>query len=145
MPKGPGSSFYQGVNGPDFGGKLARYILITAVTNHGGSCYGLGEVKFNGTIATTSSVGDELSNIDIIATPNPFSVQTTIHLNGLTNGNLTLEVFDLMGRKMKTFIHNVKNEKDEMPLYADDLSSGFYLLKLTQKEDVKTIKLEIIK
>lgn len=41
-----GESLYEGMTGPDFGGISARYILITAVSNYGGTCYGLGEVRF---------------------------------------------------------------------------------------------------
>lgn len=46
LPQAPGESLYEGFAGPDFGGLSARYILITAINNYGGSCSGLGEVRF---------------------------------------------------------------------------------------------------
>jgi hypothetical protein len=52
IPKAPASGFYQGISGPDFLGKIAKYVLITGVSNHGGPCYGLSEIKFIGTVAT---------------------------------------------------------------------------------------------
>ncbi len=45
IPKAPGSGFYEGVRGPDLNGISARYLLITAMDNHGGGCYGLSEIR----------------------------------------------------------------------------------------------------
>lgn len=45
FPKAPGSGFYEGFHGPDLGGISATDLLITAVSNHGGGCYGLSEIK----------------------------------------------------------------------------------------------------
>ncbi len=145
LPKGPGSSFYQGVSGPDFGGKLARYVLITGVSNHGGSCYGLGEIKFNGSIATTSPTDNVSAAITINASPNPFSDQTTIRLEGLSMGDVNFEIFDLMGRKLKSSNYIIKSKNDEMILNGEDFLSGIYFLKITQQEISKTIKLEVIR
>ena len=45
FPKAPGSGFYEGFTGPDLGGVSARYLLLTAINNHGGGCYGLSEIR----------------------------------------------------------------------------------------------------
>ncbi len=45
IPKAPASGFYQGVKGPDLKGVGARYLLITAIDNHGGGCFGLSEFR----------------------------------------------------------------------------------------------------
>lgn len=45
FPKGTGSGFYEGFHGPDLGGVLARHLLITALSNHGGGCYGFSEMR----------------------------------------------------------------------------------------------------
>lgn len=47
IPKATGDPFYEGSTGPDFGGILARYLVISPVSNYGGSCYGLGEIRIN--------------------------------------------------------------------------------------------------
>lgn len=47
FPQGIGQAIYGGFEGFDFGGEYARYVVITANNNWGGSCYGLAEVKFN--------------------------------------------------------------------------------------------------
>jgi hypothetical protein len=45
LPQAAGSSIYEGLSVVDLQGTSARYIVLTALTNHGGSCYGLGEVR----------------------------------------------------------------------------------------------------
>ena len=45
IPKATASGMYQGVKGPDLQGTGARYLLITALDNHGGGCYGLSEFR----------------------------------------------------------------------------------------------------
>ncbi|MEL6191848.1 MAG: T9SS type A sorting domain-containing protein [Bacteroidota bacterium] len=48
FPQAQGSAIYGGFSGPDLVGVEARYVLLTALSNHGASsCYGLAEVKFN--------------------------------------------------------------------------------------------------
>ena len=43
----PGSSIYEGFEGPDFTGKSARYVLISGLSNwNGNSCSGFSEMKF---------------------------------------------------------------------------------------------------
>lgn len=46
LDQAPGNSFYEGQNIADFMNKSVTEILITGVSNYGGSCYGLSEVRF---------------------------------------------------------------------------------------------------
>mgnify|MGYP001279789648 CR=1 FL=1 len=59
FPQANASGFYEGFTGPDFGSVQARYVIITALSNYGGSCYGLGEIK-----------------IDVVNSPLPVSLLT---------------------------------------------------------------------
>lgn len=43
---GTGKSIYEGFEGPDFEGAVARYVLLTGLSNYGGACYGLSELRF---------------------------------------------------------------------------------------------------
>ena len=45
--QGSGLPSYSGIDGPDLNELEARYILITAVDNWGGSCYGLSELRID--------------------------------------------------------------------------------------------------
>jgi hypothetical protein len=145
IPKAPGSSFYEGVFGPDFGGKTARYILITAASNHGGDCYGLGEFKVKATAITTSNTLDPLANATLSAQPNPFRDMTTISLNNFPHGDISLTILDLMGKEIKKYEMNIRNEAESMNISGTDMPSGFYILKVTQRESTKSLKLEILR
>ncbi len=46
IPRGEVSSFYEGSMICDLKGTSAQYILITALNNHGGDCYGFSEIRF---------------------------------------------------------------------------------------------------
>ena len=43
--KATGKNDFEGIDEVDFGGEKAKYVLITALSNFGGSCYGLSEIK----------------------------------------------------------------------------------------------------
>lgn len=45
LDKANASGFYSGVDGPDFNNATGRYLLFTALSNHGGPCYGLAEIR----------------------------------------------------------------------------------------------------
>ena len=47
MPESTGSAFYEGLFVGRLEGRSANYILITALSNHGGSCYGFSELRIN--------------------------------------------------------------------------------------------------
>lgn len=48
FPKGTGETIYSGFPGPNMVDLNARYVVLTAVSNHGdASCTGIAEVKFN--------------------------------------------------------------------------------------------------
>ncbi len=45
LPRAPTSGLYEGAAGIDLNGQNGRYLLITALNNHGGGCYGLSEIR----------------------------------------------------------------------------------------------------
>lgn len=51
-----GDPFYEGSAGPDFDGLNARYLLLTAMTNYGGTCFGFGEFRVNTEAAPPGSL-----------------------------------------------------------------------------------------
>lgn len=47
MPQSNGSLYYNGVVGPNFNWEKLRFVLMTAIDNYGGSCYGFSELQVN--------------------------------------------------------------------------------------------------
>ncbi|MBK9736219.1 MAG: T9SS type A sorting domain-containing protein [Saprospiraceae bacterium] len=145
IPKAPGSSFYEGVFGPDFSGKIARYILITAVSNHGGTCYGLSEIKIKGTPATVSAVADPLLDASMAASPNPLVDNTLLTLTNFPKGIVKLRLVDINGKEVFAKNININTDVTEVPLSSSGMISGLYFLHASINGASKSIKLEVFK
>ncbi|MBM4165636.1 MAG: T9SS type A sorting domain-containing protein [Ignavibacteria bacterium] len=77
--------------------------------------------------------------------PNPFNPLTTIHYALSTSGNVTLKVYDILGREIATLINNERMEKGthEVTFDAANLTSGIYFYRLqinNGKENVVSTK-----
>ena len=145
IPKAPGSSFYEGVFGPDFSGKTARYVLITATSNHGGSCYGLGELKIKSTAITTTTTSDPLADAILSVYPNPFTDLTALTLQNFPAGEVVINILDITGKSYKNLNYTIRENYENINISGSDLPSGLYILQVTQNEASKSIKLEIVR
>jgi len=47
LPMADGTPTYEGIDLYDFGGINARYVLITGLSNYGGPCFGLSEIRID--------------------------------------------------------------------------------------------------
>lgn len=47
LAQATGENIYEGEIGPHFSDAMARYVLITALDNHGGDCFSLSEMRIN--------------------------------------------------------------------------------------------------
>jgi hypothetical protein len=136
-----GSLFYEGENGPDFNGIQARYLLITAVSNFGGSCFGLGEIKIN--LQPTSSIEDYATTVNISAYPNPFDKYLTVKLIDFDYTSEVTYIFtDLLGREIASGKLDLNNSNriifKEKQL---NFSTGIYILEIIQGKNKASIKL----
>jgi len=79
--------------------------------------------------------------------PNPFNPNTTIAFGVPSSGKVTLEVFDVLGRKVATLL-NQENKiagRHTVNFDARNLSSGMYIYRLKAGNSVITKKLTLIK
>lgn len=75
LSEATGTPAYAGESGPDLGNITARYILITAVDNWGGDCFGLSEVRFDvGEIVRTNKVAMPSGELEIFPNPAEHSI-----------------------------------------------------------------------
>ena len=79
--------------------------------------------------------------------PNPFNPTTTINYGVPQTGEVTLEVFDMLGRKVSTLINreNKTAGRYSVQFDAGNLASGLYLYRLKAGNTVITKKLTLIK
>jgi hypothetical protein len=78
--------------------------------------------------------------------PNPFNVSTLFRFNCLGLNNVTLNIFNISGQKIKTVINKqpVSGEK-EILFHAESLPSGIYFARLKVGQTIVTKKIILIK
>jgi len=101
--------------------------------------YSLVAVDVNGTreeLATTNATPN--ANAVVVTEyalhqnfPNPFNPSTTITFDLVESGNVTLQVFNLMGQEVATLVNgNLSSGRHTLNFSAEGLPSGLYLYKL---------------
>lgn len=140
LTEGPASAFYEGDEGPNFEGEQARYILISAVSNHGGDCYSLSEVKINAAITTTTSYYENELNIDMVVTPNPATDFITAEISDVPTGAVKYQLTSSNGQLFAN--GSVKNTS-----FTIDVSSfpaGLYSLTVYNQSGTKSELITVI-
>lgn len=144
LPKGQGSGHYLGESGPDFNGKTARFVLITAMSNHGGACYGLGEVKIDATIATVSSGETPFTGVQFSVFPNPANDKTTLHINDLPSGEYSISLIDMQGRLMNHFSADITQSAYAQVINTSGLVNGLYFVNISNGQEMTSLKFEVL-
>ena len=125
--------FDSGYYGPGY--QFSHTFTIPGVTSyicdpHPNSMYG------TVTVTATASVGEQDSfNFNI--SPVPASDIINISLNNIGNDQISIEVYDLLGRQNMSTISNVTNGKTSLNISG--LSRGIYVAKVSDgtKNSVK--------
>ncbi len=115
--------------------------------------YRLADVSYNGEVAYHDQMicGIELNSPEqIIETmssyPNPFNSLTIIQYQVLDKSKVTIDIYDLGGRKIKTLIDKeIHRGSYEVIWNSNNLSSGIYLAVLNQNKKRKTLKIVLMK
>ena len=139
-----GQSIYEGFEGPDFENIEARFLLITARTNFGGACFGLGEIQIEAEEVVTD-VDDPSSQtcLSAQAFPNPFTDYLVVDLTADCKGEITVFVYDMYGRESYRSVINPTGTKTRMTIPADKLPPGPYIVKANTEggtSEVKVVK-----
>ena len=78
--------------------------------------------------------------------PNPFNPSTTIKYQIPNAGNVTLKVFDILGREVTTLVDEFKNEgRYEVNFNASKLASGVYIYSIKSNDFTASKKLLLLK
>lgn len=73
-----GKSIYEGFQGPDFDGAYARYVLVTGLSNYGGECFGLSEIRI--AVEESTVVTEEVSlDVDCTTSSEGVLLEWTVH------------------------------------------------------------------
>lgn len=143
IPMADGTSIYEGLDLFDFGGTTAQYVLITGVTNHGGTCFGLSEIRIDVTDAIVSNK-EVLPAGCLSATvfPNPINENSkAIITSECSNAPITYSVQDISGRTIKSGEISMISNNAELDLSTLPIVAGSYVLVLQQEDLVRRLKI----
>ncbi len=79
--------------------------------------------------------------------PNPFNPSTVLSFELPARSNITLEIYDILGRKVASLLsnHTLPAGRHEHVFDAYNLASGTYLVRLTTRDIVRNQKILLIK
>jgi hypothetical protein len=93
-----------------------------------------------------SSISDKNSNLTISNYPNPFNPTTKINFYLPMSGDVTLDIYNSLGSKVKTLVNQSLNSGDHtFEFDGADFSSGMYFYKLSTPVGVITKKMLLVK
>ncbi len=94
-------------------------------------------------VINRDTVATVISNINIIAYPNPVVSTVTVKSVGLAaNGNQSIiGVYDAVGRQVKTANTNTKQLAEGLKMDLSGLKNGVYFIRLNTKEASATFKI----
>ena len=124
LNEAPGTEAYLGDMGPDFDGVEARYLLISAATNYGGSCYGFAELKVE---VEPGSVGVDEPAAPLLQFglyPNPTRGACVVQMQ--TWQDATIRLLDLEG----ALIQSLRPTSPTTQMDLSSLPAGMYLVQV---------------
>jgi photosystem II stability/assembly factor-like uncharacterized protein len=78
--------------------------------------------------------------------PNPFNAETKIRFDLLKREQVTVRLYDLLGREVKTVLEGMQEAgRHEISLSVPKLASGVYFLRLDASEQTRTAKIMVLK
>lgn len=101
-----------------------------------------------GALVSTEDPGSELPTVVELGQnyPNPFNPATTIAFGIPETGKVTLEVFDILGRRVAGLLNEpMQAGRYTITFHASNLASGMYIYRLQTGNTVITRKLTLIK
>lgn len=90
--------------------------------------------------------GENITSYFVGCYPNPFNPSTTINYQLPEAGLVSLRIFDLMGREVKTLVNEIKEKGSyNISFDASNLSSGVYFYQLRAGDYVSIKKMVLLK
>jgi len=131
FPQASGQSTYEGAEGPHLNNVEARFLLLTALTNYGGECYGLGEMNIAAEEVIISDVDDilTLDCVDVTLYPNPFADKLTMNFVSECKGDFYYRLYDALGHEVMSDKINLQSGQNVNLEIGQHLSPGSYVLQ----------------
>lgn len=131
--------------------ELNNYSVVLRDVDAGQSSFRLKQIDFDGSVEFSHSIEAtvELPSSFVMnaAYPNPFNPSTKVQFAVADSQPVTLEMYDVMGVKVKTLYNGAPNSDEfvSVSINAADLASGNYMLRLTGEDFIGTQMISLVK
>jgi hypothetical protein len=89
---------------------------------------------------------NSLARFDLSVWPNPAKTTSSIYIELMESGTTLVQVFNILGEKVKdVYVGYLDSGQHVFNVNVDDLSSGNYLVKVSQAANTTTKKLQVIR
>jgi hypothetical protein len=138
------------INGNGTTTLIHNYQFTDQIETSGIYFYKLKQIDFDGTYKYSNTI-EILINSPTKFTleqnyPNPFNPTTIVKFDLLKDGLVTLEVYDILGRKITTLINEQRTAgRYEQTFDASSLASGVYFYKLQAGDFISAKKMILLK
>ena len=107
----------------------------------------IGNTLVTGSITAVNDVSNLPNKFELSQNyPNPFNPSTVISYNIPKAANVTLKVYDVLGREVATLVNQFQNANSyKVRFNASSLSSGVYLYKIEAGNFIMTKKMLLLK
>ena len=132
------------VNFPAVTGTMVRLNILAA-----GSEPSIWEFTVNDencSISGINNIAESNSHTlnQLVAYPNPVKNNLTISYPLPLSGLTTLDIYNISGSKIKSIVsENVTTGKFKAEINIDELPNGFYIVKLTNRNNIKCVKISV--
>jgi len=139
-----GSSIYEGDLGPNLDGLFAKHILITALNNYGGECYGISEMKIQ-VESFISDTDEPLVGVELSLSPIPADLQFTLSVETeKAMDDITYTIIDMQGRLISRKLIEANAHFIKEQIVTQDLPNGQYIIALQSNLFTTSRKIAIV-
>ncbi|MCP4580128.1 MAG: T9SS type A sorting domain-containing protein [candidate division Zixibacteria bacterium] len=145
----------QAIGGPDsdWGFSLCEtsdgdYVVIGQTGSYGAGAFDVWLIKLAGEVNSVRDKGAIIPEAYLSSSnfPNPFNARTIISYNLVDRSDVRIDIFDLIGRKVKTFFDMASSAGKHTVVWdAADASSGIYFYRVQAGGRHETKKMTLLK
>lgn len=121
--------------------KKILFIIIFLTTTFVFSTSNLNSIKLESESIKFTQTPPTIT--EIIASPNPFSVKTTIFFISNKDQEVTFTVKNLLGKTVFSDKLNIQKGENQFDFYKNDLNPGMYLYSLQTSSEIISKRLVI--
>jgi hypothetical protein len=110
--------------------------------------YRLRQVDIDGSASFSDQVTIQrtVDEVELLGTfPNPTRERATVRFAVPERQEVALELYDVLGRRVRTVVNGKREGRQETQINASDLSSGIYFLRLQAAGQIQTQRMTVVR